>query len=393
MLSREENSLIQIQALNYFVNSLAGIFLQIYIFRLTGFVGIVLFNLSSYAFLLIFYSISGFLLHKYSTNLLIRSGIIITILSYLTLVLLKTNAVYYLIPLGAVLGTGWGLYWSGFNLSQYVLTQSGSRNHYFGKGLSLSNVAFAVGPILGGLIVTFINSFTHQLYTGYYALFFIVVLVNLPLLLMTKDLPSHVGIKFSFRQYFKEKRITKWKIVLSQNFISGLWDVAFNTLSAVLLFLIIKNDAGVGSIRASILLFSAVVSFFAGKVLSRFKSFYIVGAIGTALGLIIFAVWQNWTGILLLGLLYGAFIPFLNVPLSSAILNTIDENKDAWQEKYYMFLDRDGILGIARVLSYVILYFLFLFFDKTIVAKDWFIAVSIFPLLLGVLLYKMYKNV
>lgn len=390
MLTKEEKSLIQVQALNSFAAAIASIFLQIYIFRLTGFVGVVFFNLSTYIFLLIFYTLSGFLLRKSSTNTLILSGIFLNVFLYLFLIVLKQNAINYLFPLGIINGIGSGLYWSGFNLSQYIHTHSSTRDDYFGKGSSFIYIGSSVGPLLGGLIVTSLNSLFHFPYIGYYALFLIVVLINFSLFFIAYRLPAYKGVKFSVKQLLIKKS-KKWRFVLEQNVVLGLWDVAFFTLSSILLFQIIKSEAGVGLVRASILILAAIVSFFAGKFLSRFKKLYLLGAIGTTISIAIFAFSQNLMGVIILGFVYGIASPFLNISLSSAILNTIDENKESWQKKYHMFLERDGILGFARVISYFVLYFLFLFFDKTDVAKNWLIAISFLPLILGFLLYKMKK--
>lgn len=392
MLTKDEKSLIQVQALNSFATALASIFLQIYIFRLTGFVGVVFFNLSTYIFLLTFYTLSGFLLRRFSTNTLILGGIFLNVFLYLLLIVLKQNAVNYLFSLGIVNGIGSGLYWSGFNLSQYIHTSSRTRDDYFGKGSSFIYVGSSIGPLLGGLIVASLNSFFHFPYVGYYALFSIVVLINLSLFFIAYKLPAYKGVQFSVKQLFIEKS-KKWRLVLQQNVVLGLWDLAFFTLTSILLFQIIKSEAGVGLVRALILILAAVVSFFAGKFLSRFKRLYLLGAIGTALSIAIFAFSQNLSGVIILGFVYGISSPFLNIPLSSATLNTIDENKKSWQEKYHMFLERDGVLGFARVISYFVLYFLFLSFDKTDVAKNWLIVISVFPLILGLLLYKMKKTI
>lgn len=391
MLTKEENSLIKVQTLNYFANSLASIFLQIYIFKLTGFPGVLMFNVSAFTFLLIFYTLSGFLLRKRTTNILIRSGFLITTLSYLILVILQQNAVQYIMLIGAALGSGLGLYWSGFNLAQYVLTRTASRNQYFAKGQSFYYITAGVGPLLGGFIVSFMNSFSHNPYLGYHTLFFIVVMINFSLFLLAGNLPSYTGIKFSFRQLFKT-RSRKWNMVLVQNSAQGLWDVAFNTLVSILFFLILKSELQVGFVQTLILLFTAGMSFVAGRILSRYKHLYVLGALGTTVSIIVFASWQNLFSIIVLGFLYGATFPFLNIPLASVVLNAIGENKQPWQEKYHMFLERDGVLGLARVISYFFLYLLFLKFDQTAVAKNWLIGISIFPLLLGFLLYKMNEN-
>nr|MBI5456020.1 hypothetical protein [Candidatus Levybacteria bacterium] len=391
MLSREENHLIFTLVISTFASALAGIFLQIYVFRLSGFPGTVIFNLFLFISLLFTYLFSGFLLKKHSTHLLIGSSFIISILAYLLVILLQANAVNYLSLIGLIFGISAGNFWSGFNLLQYILTNKHSRNAYFGKSLSLIQIAAAFGPIFGGVIVMAVNYLTKNSYAGYYFLFLIVVFINLFLAINTKKLPKFTGIEFSFKDLINHQRSRKWKIVLGQNFIGGLYDAAFNTIFAILLFLILKNESLIGGTRTGMLLFIALTSIIGTKLLAKHSWLYIAGTLGTAVSIVIFAVFQNWLGIFLFGLINGLATPFFSIPLSLAILNTIDENKLPWQKKYHMLLERDGILGFARVISYIFLLILFTLYNKEQMAKDWMIAIAIFPLITGFLLYKQYK--
>ncbi len=391
MLSKEENHLIFIVVVSTFASALAGIFLQIYVFRLSGFEGTMLFNLSLFIALLLSYLFSGFLLRKYSTHLLIGSSFIVNILAYLLIILLQANAVHYLIIIGLIFGVSAGNFWSGFNLSQYILTSQHSRTAYFGKSLSFIQIASALGPIFGGAVVVVVNYLTKNSYTGYYFLFLIVVFINLFLFINTKKLPAYTKIQFSFKDLVNHQRSRKWKIVLGQNFVGGLYDAAFNTIFAILLFLIIRNESLIGSARTGMLLFVALTSIIGIKLLAKHSWLYIAGTLGTVLSIVIFAVFQNWLGIFLFALINGLATPFFSIPVSLAILNTIDENKLPWQKKYHMLLERDGILGFARVISYIFLLILFTFYNKENVARNWMIAIAIFPLIIGFLLHKQYK--
>ncbi|MEO6508734.1 MAG: MFS transporter [Patescibacteria group bacterium] len=392
MLSNEENSLLRLQSFSFFASSLAGIFLQIFLFKLTGFTGVVLYNLCSYTMLLVLYISSGFLLRKYSTTDLIRWGLLTATINYSLIVFLKESSAHFIIIIGLIAGVSNGFFWSGFNLTQYVITHSKNRDHYFGKGFSLINISSALGPLVGGMVITQIRELTHQANIGYYILFLVVILINVYLFLTMDNLPSFTGINFSFKDVFSELTNKKWRIVLYQNFLLGLWDIAFLTLTSILLFIIIQDEYKLGLVRSAMLLLGALIGLQVGKLLAKNRNLYIFGAVGTTLGIIFFALNQNYFGILLYSLLTGVSYPFFSVPFSSVILNTIDDNKEPWQQKYHMFLERDGVLGVARVISYVVLLILFANFDKVTVARNWMILISIMPLILAFLLHKSYKK-
>ena len=91
-------------------------------------------------------------------------------------------------------------------------------------------------------------------------------------------------------------------------------------------------------------------------------------------------------------LLHAAALPFLSIPTSVAILSGYDELEKTWQEKYHLFVQRDSALGIARILSFVMLYMLFSHFDKVVVARNWFLLAAIVPLGIGYLLHLISKQ-
>jgi MFS family permease len=172
----------------------------------------------------------------------------------------------------------------------------------------------------------------------------------------------------------------------------GLWDIAFITLSSLVIFQIIQDESVVGITRSAMILITAISSFFAGKIMRKIKLSYLWGSISVSISIVCFAYLHDWFGIVILGLLSGLGAPFMNIALSTTALAGIDENKEQWNKKYHMFIERDGALGIARVISYGILLFLFSYFDKNQVAKNWIISISIFPLLLGLLTYSIKRN-
>ena len=392
MLSSEENQLIKIQTIFFFSGSLASIFLQIFLFKLAGFSQVILFNLTALIFLLIFYLTSAWTLKLTSSKRLIQIGFLTFSFMWALFLFLREQSVYYIIPLGILMGMGQGHYWSGFNLSQYILTSQEKRDHYFGKGSALIYFATSLGPILGGFVIFFGNQFFHIPFIGYYVLFFIVLLLNFFNFLLAANLPTHSGIEFHLDQIINHKRISNWKYVLSQQFLYGMYDHIFDTLSAILLFLILKSESQLGALNTFGAFLTAATSFIAGRLISKNKNLYKLGAIATSLGILFFGLLQNWLGIALLVIFFRIGTPFLTIPTSSAILNTIDEYKESWQKKYFLLLERDTVLGVARILSYILLFMLFSYYGKEEVAKNFIVFISIIPLLIGFLLGKMAIN-
>lgn len=379
MLSIEEKNLLKIQALGSFSSTLVGIFTQFYVFKHLDFKGVVLFNFVQFIALLFVYIASGYLLNKYSTKGLIKSSLLLTSISYLIMLVFKTRALDYIVVLGIINGAAAALYWSGYNLSQYILTHAHSRDLFFGRFMWVLNITAGIAPLLGGLIVS---------YFGYSALFAIVAVLNFVLFFVANRLPEHTGVVFSLKHFLTHIRSKRWIESLKQNMIVGLFDTGQSIITGILLFLILLDPTIVGFVRSSFFLISAFSGMFAVRVIASHKKIPSYMGVVAMLGFVIIGISQSVLGIVLFGLLTGIALPIIYVRYSSEILNAIDENESSWQHKYEMFIERDTVLGMARIVSLSLLLVLFTYFDRNVVAQWWMIVFSVFPLILGIMVTK-----
>lgn len=379
MLTIEERSLLKIQALGSFSSALVGIFTQFYIFKHIDFKGLVLFNFIQFIALLIVYIASGYLLNKFSTKGLIKSSLLLTSLSYVILLLFKEKALDFIVVLGVINGSAAALYWSGYNLSQYILTHAHSRDHFFGRFMVVMNITAGIAPLLGGLIVS---------HFGYSALFLIVAVLNFILFFLANRLPQHKGVQFSLSHLLTHKRTSRWTDCLRQNIVVGLYDTGQGIITGILLFLILIDPTTVGFVRTVFFLISAAIGMFAGRIIASHSKITLYMGVVAMIGFIALGISQSVIGVVLFGFLTGISLPIVYVKYSSEILNAIDENDLSWQHKYEMFIERDSVLGMARIACLSLLLMLFTYFDRNVVAQWWMIVFSVFPLILGSMVTK-----
>src|SRR3989338_10829662 len=176
-LSKEERLLTIIIQIYYLSAGLSGIFLQIFFFKLGGFSSVFYYNLITFTLIVLTYIISGKLLKKYTTKHLINWGLILALLSWLIILVLGVKAVNHLLFIGIITGIAGGLFWSGFNLSQYILTQKHNRHHYFGINNMITGIVNTIAPATDGFIILFGDSLFNTLYHGYNLLFFTVFII------------------------------------------------------------------------------------------------------------------------------------------------------------------------------------------------------------------------
>lgn len=346
MLSREEHALIKIQFLTFISGSMAGLFLQVFIFKLAGLRSVIIYNLHQFSAVFIVYLLSGYALRRFSSRTLIKGGLITAALTWALILIFRESSVYYISFIGTISGISGGLYWSGYNLSQYIMTHSARRNDYFSKNIGFMSVANTMGPLMGGTII---------LFGGYYLLFLVACLIYIYNFFIAHQLPRHSDIEFSLRDVFFHKRSKKWQLLLAQRAVLGLYDVAFPAVSAILLFVILKGEFELGIVRTVIGLIASTCSFYASHQLRRYKNSYILGSMLATLGLILFGLYQNIWGIIGLGLSMGVGFSFLSISISTSVLNAYDDHNKKWKRKFSLFIENEAALGLGRIASYVLI--------------------------------------
>lgn len=389
----EEKNLMLIQAMDYFTYSLANIFVTVYFYAHSDLKTTVLYNIVLFTNLLFFYVASGWTLKKVSSAFLIRIGLASSALFYFLLFVLKEQSLNFVIPLGIISGFGAGNYWAGFNLNQYIFTNKEKRVEYFGSISGIINLLQAVAPLIGGVIITLTKS--RQIFgieAGYTLLFFIVFLILAVMVLVVGKLPSHECPNFSYGHIISHKRSKAWKLILWQQAILGLYDVSLGIVIGILFYLIVKSEFNLGGTQTIAALLGAIASIISIRLLNKNNNYYWVGAVGLAIGIGLFAIFQNWFGVLLFILITGFCAPFLNNWISIVYFKTMDTIDSSWKEKYHLMLERDMALGIPRILSCVFLFIFLQFGDQVQLARTWLYFLPFLPLILGFLLWKMKPN-
>jgi len=387
-LSVDERKLLIIQGFNFLASSLAGIFVTVFFFNHGDLKVTTIYNIAAFASMTFFYGFSGFLLRYFSSGALMKLSLIAGSLFYLLLFFLKDASITFVIPLGILSGFSGGNFWAAFNLNQYILSHTGSRISYFGWGAAVSNLAFALGPAAGGTIITLASRTSLGVTNGYLLLFFLVALINIITVFIIGKLPAHGIPQFSYRHIWEHQRTKKWNLVLAQQGILGLYDIAIGTVTGILFYVIIKNEAELGYVLTMASVFATVASLYAIPLLKKIPSVFWVGSVGSAVSIIVFALYQSYGGVLLYIIISGLTVPMLQNKLFTLYFDAIDQAKGNWQEKYHFLLERDIILGVLRTVSFIALFILLGFGPEIQIAKTWLFFLPILPIAIGFLIQK-----
>lgn len=388
LLSADERKLLAIQGFIFLSYALASVFVAVFFFRHSDIGTTILYRAAAFGSMTFFYALSGWTLRRVSSGSLMKFAMGASALSYFFLFYFKEQSIAYAIPLGILDGLGSGNFWAGFNLNQYILTGRGSRVAYFGWASAIIYTASAIGPIVGGSIIAFAGQ--DSISTGYASLFFLVFAMMSLVLLVAGKLPAHQTPEFRYRHILDHKRSARWKLVLAQQGLLGFYDVLLTTLMGILLYIIIKGEFYLGLVTTVGAILAAIASLVSIRLLGKYRAMFWIGSVGMAAALILFAVNQNYTGIVVY-VLSGLVAPFLANSLSVEFLDAVDHMKGQWQQKYHALLERDILLGSMRTASYLILFIFLQFGDQVALARVRLLVLPAVPLTIGVLLQRSTK--
>ena len=386
-LNKEEQNLVTIQGLYLFAGSLVSIFITTFLFKYGGIKASLIFWGIHYANLFLWYLLSGFTLRKVSAAFLIRLSLFSSGIFFLLLFLLKEKSLNFIVPLAIVSGFSSGNFWPAYNLNQYALPRKEKRLNFFGIQNAFTNILGALAPFIGGAIIAtggkFLNLFPDS---GYIILFFVVYLIYIISAIYVGKLPKNKIPDFNFKQFFNNKRTERWKMVLGLWTLRGLYDITLSVVGGILIFLIVKKELILGLTQTLSAILGAVVSILAIRLLHKTFRYFWVGAIGLAFGVAIFALLQNFTGLLFFIILTSCSAPLLENWRFIVYHHALDENDGEKEDKYFLQIEREGVLDICRALSCLCVYFLVQTGNEIQFARFWLYVLLVFPIMSGFLL-------
>src|SRR5690625_3615855 len=146
---------------------LSNTFVNIYLWRQSHDLMIIsIYNISIYIFQLITFILAGRIAKNIDRIVVLRMGVIILSLFFLTVLILGTSAAKYYILLGSILGVGYGFYWLAFNVLTFEITEPETRDFFNGFMGSLQSFGGMIGPFIAGVIIA--NMITNK---GYMTIF------------------------------------------------------------------------------------------------------------------------------------------------------------------------------------------------------------------------------
>lgn len=388
-VNRDFLLLLAIGGLYTLAIALSNTFVNIYLWKQTkNFLNLGMYNLAIVVLQPIAFVFAGRLAKVMDRVILLRCGVSVLALFFITVLLVGIHASHYILLIGALLGVGYGFYWLAFHLLTFEITEPETRDFFNGFLGLLVSFAGMVGPIVAGFIIS-----RMEQWNGYTCIFILSLLLFAVAILLSFFL-SHRECegKYELKEVVKERgRNYNWRSVTRAHYFQGIREGTFIFAISVILYITTGSEMAIGQYG----LISSAVSFFVYFIVTRFvkkthrKKAILLGGILLYLSVFLIVFDVTYERLLFYAVCISIAYPILLVPLGSISFDVIGR---AWRAKdlriEYMVI-RECYLNLGRICS--ILLFL--------AAVMFFPAEKSIPILLSVvgsghfLIYFVIRNV
>jgi YQGE family putative transporter len=320
--------------------SMSGVFLTLYLWRLTHSLWINgMYNVVTYVATPFAFALGGLLIKRKDRMFTYRLGIGLIALFYLIVVIAQERVVNYYV-LFAIFG-GWAssFYWVGYLTLMYDVSTEQNRIRYLAINLIVFTLAGLTGPALAGFIIK--QNEGLQGYTMVFSIAFLMFVIATIGSFKIKSIPSHhkaYYLKFTPLLMRKNKI---WTGALFGFLVFGLLQGIMLFLPTILLFKIVGREDLVGYLGV----LYASVSILTGGFISKYgdeskaRMFLLISTLGFIAGTL-FIVWK----MTLLTVILFMIIYSVCAPLQGNTMTT----------HYFRLISRLPLKGLFRVESVVV---------------------------------------
>lgn len=154
-LSVQAILLLTVQGFFLSAGALSGTFVNVYLWKASeSFAVIGWFSLTSHITNMLTFYTAGKWVKEFNKMNSLRAGVALSAVFYLVVLLLKKQAVHYVLLLGVLQGAAGGLFWLAFNVVYFEITNSYNRDKFNGCAGLLGSGARMIAPWISGFIIT-----------------------------------------------------------------------------------------------------------------------------------------------------------------------------------------------------------------------------------------------
>lgn len=309
---------------------------------------VVVYQLTIYTGIPITFLINGWLLNKFPIKVLYSLGMVLSGVSMMIMMSLKTLDITGIGIAGIVMGMSFGFYWANRDFLALATTDDKNRNYYYGLETFFYTIIAVVIPFLiGWYIAIYANAgdskFAYKVITGVV----LIVTLGASVMCFKGEFKNPVQKKFLYLKFDPY-----WYKLMFLAVLKGLVQGFLVTAPAMLIMLLVGNEGTLGTVQSVGAIFAAVLMYIIGRNTQPSHRLYVFGT-----GLVLFTVAALINGVLFstLGvMLFMLFLllakPLLDLayfPIQFSVIDILSKKED--RNEFAYFLNHEAGLYVGRL--------------------------------------------
>ncbi len=320
---------------------------------------VVIYQLAIYTGIPLTFLLNGFLLKHFNIRKLYSAGMMLSGVSMIIMMSLKTLDLTGIGVAGITMGLSFGLYWSNRDYLALAITNDENRNYYYGlETFIYTIIAIAIPATIGWFIQSKIGE--TEKHTAYLIITGIVFLITIT--------ASIVCFRGNFENPTQKKYIffkfhPLWYKLLSLAAFKGLAQGFLVTAPAMLIFKLLGEEGALGKAQSIGAVLAAIIIYLLGrfsKPSDRIKIFT-AGLVLFALGACLNGFLYNKTGVIVFLLLLLIAKPLMDLAYFPIQLKVIDiVSRIEKRGEFTYILNHEAGLYLGRLLgagTFLVLYY------------------------------------
>ncbi|MDQ0917136.1 MFS transporter [Paenibacillus sp. V4I5] len=351
-LSREAVISLIIHSIFQFGASMSGVFLNLYLWRLTHSV-VVNGTYSMIVFILtpIGFALGGLMIKKKDRMVSYRLGIMLIGLFYLSVILAQETLVEYYILFAIFNGLAGAFYWVGYLTLMYDVSNEQNRIRYLAFNMIFFTAATLAGPALAGFIIRLKEGLSG--YTIVFSIAFCMFLLAALISLKIKAAGGHHKVYYLKFTGLIMKKERDWLKALFGFLGMGLLQGTMLFLPNILLFKVMPREDIVGYLGVLYSSLSIVMGIFISKYANASKArlYLAISTLGYLIGVSFLLGNVNvWTVVSFM-ILHSIFAPLQGNTMTGYYYGLIAKLPLKGQLKVESVVVREFFLNVGRVIS------------------------------------------
>lgn len=327
-----------------FVLPVIDIFVAAYIMRNSNDPSkVIIYQLTIYTGVPLTFLINGFLLRHFEVKKLYSVGMLLSGISMMIMMSLKTLDLFGIALAGLTMGLSFGFYWANRDYLSLANTTNENRNYYYGLETFLYTMIAVVVPMAIGWFIEIEGTRAYQIITA--IVFGIALMASF--ICLRGDFADPENKPFV---YYKFDKLWNQFLVLAS--LKGMVQGFLVTAPAMLVMMLLGKEGALGTAQSVGAIVSAVVIYLIGRYSSPRHRIHIFAA-----GLILFAlaaisngILYNSFGVILFMMFLLLARPLLDLayfPIQYNVINTLAEKEK--RGEYAYILNHEAGLYVGRL--------------------------------------------